>query len=226
MEFYKNNEGKFSKLKQHNVDTGAGLERLTMAINGHASVYETDIYSDLNAIITGAMPRNATMTDDIKAKRTLADHLRAATFILSEGVMPDKNREGYIPRRLIRRSVAASSRLNIENFPYADAVDAVIDYSGGDYPRLKEKAELIKTAISNEQTSFSKILRQGETALKKVIKQSGPDISGQAAFNLTASHGIPLDILLTMIDKHGAKIDVIDYNASMEQHKNISRGPK
>ncbi len=226
MELYKDQEGKFSKLKQHNVDTGAGLERLTMAINGLPSVYETDIYSGLNQVISGAAARGSSIPDDIRAKRTLADHVRAASFILSEGVLPDKNKEGYIPRRLIRRSVAAASRLNIENFPYNDAVDAVIEYSGNDYPRLKEKAQFIKDAIMAEQTSFSRILRQGENALTKVIKQGGTDISGQAAFNLTASHGIPLDILLTMVDKHGGNIDVAEYNNAMEHHKSISRGPK
>ncbi len=226
MELYKDKTGNYSRLKQHNVDTGAGLERLSMAINGLSSVYETDIYSGINEVISSAISKELRELADLKAMRTIADHIRAATFILGEGVTPDKNREGYIPRRLIRRSVAAISRLQIEKFPYGDAVDAIIDYSREDYPHLAENAHFIKTAISNEQTSFARVLRQGEKSLKRLMSENGENISGQAAFNLTASHGIPLDILLSMVDSAGGNIDIEGYNKSMAQHRDISRSPR
>jgi len=226
MEFYKDKAGVFSKLKQHNVDTGAGLERLTMALNGLSSVYETDIYQGLNEVINSATSQVLVLDQEVKAKRIIADHMRAVTFILAEGVLPDKNREGYIPRRLIRRCVAANSRLNIENFPYNDAIDAVLDYAGDDYPHLKNNADIIKTLVMNEEVGFSKTIRMGEKAIKKVITQGGSVISGQNAFNLTASHGIPLDILLTMVEQQGGTIDVNGYNDAMKDHRNISRNPK
>ena len=226
MELYKDQAGNFTRLKQHNVDTGAGLERLTMAINGLSNVYETDIYTGLNSVIANAASKSNLTTGALEAKRVLADHVRAASFIISEGVFPDKNKEGYIPRRLIRRAVAASSKLGIESFPYADAIDAVIEYSGNDYPVLKERADFIKSVVEQETTSFSKILKQGERALLKVIRhESSNGISGMAAFNLTASHGIPLDILITMAEQQGRTIDIAGYNAAMDQHKEMSRKP-
>ena len=111
----------------------------------------------------------------------------------------------------------------IEHLPCDDAVDAVVNYSGRDYPRLMIEASRIKAQIAAEQTAFERVIRQGDKALQKVMRRDGAHLSGKVAFDLATTHGLPLDILSMMVKKQGGSLDAAGFKVQMDQHRLVSR---
>jgi alanyl-tRNA synthetase len=157
MEYDKRGDRVFAKLPFRSVDTGSGLERMAMVLNGLTSVYETDLLQPLMIFIdrqfAGARATKA-------ARRRIADHLRAATFILAGSVIPSNEGRGYVPRRLIRKCVALVARENV-SFDYDGLIDVVIERFGGFYPRLVENRQHIHDAMTEERTDFEQVIERG-----------------------------------------------------------------
>ncbi len=217
MEFKKNETG-FEKLNQKNVDFGGGLERITMAVQGLDNVFKTDLYLDIINKIEELS--NKKYSENEKSFEVIADHLKAATFIISEGIVPSNVQQGYIVRRLIRRAMRYAKELGIENENWLEEiVSIVVKIYERTYPDLRKNIEIIKEEIKKEQERFNQTIERG---IKEFEKISG-DISGEQAFDLYQSYGFPIEITQELAQEKGLQVDLDGYKKELEKHKNISR---
>ncbi len=173
MEFNRNAEGKFEKLSQRNVDTGMGLERTICMLNGFKSVYETDLFAGAIAKIgLLAGKKYGENEEDTRAMRIIADHIRTATFLLGDerGIAPSNVDQGYVLRRLIRRSVRFARQLNIAPQDLVSIAKLYIEQYQGVYEELKLNSQKIYDELEKEIDKFSKTLEDGIKQLDKVLQ--------------------------------------------------------
>lgn len=220
MQFNKNSDGTYDNLKFKSVDTGAGLERLTMALNGLTSVYETDLLSPILEEIT-SQTKDTVL--DLRARRIITDHLRTTAFILSEGVKPSNDGRGYIPRRLIRRCAALVQKAKIERFNFVSVLEKVIEQYGDFYTHFKAKSEEIISTFEKERTHFEQILKDGFKRLEKLSEKPGFEINGRDAFLLVSTYGIPIDLISEYANEKGGKLNEDDYKKEFKKHQEISK---
>jgi alanyl-tRNA synthetase len=205
---YEKKEGKVvGKLAQKNVDTGAGLERITALMQGKRSPYETELF----APIMEKLARHAITTDE-RAMRIIADHGRTSVFMVAEGVLPGPTGRGYVLRRLQRRLVRYAKTLGLLDKPI-ELVDTVIDIYKDAYPELAEQREHIKTVLKEEEAKF---LRTLESGLKEFEK-------GTDAFILATTYGFPIELTLELAKEKGMTVDMDDFNAKMAEHQKLSQ---
>src|SRR3989344_1776641 len=169
MEFNKTAEGKYEPLKQKNVDTGMGVERTSAILQGKTNVYDTDLFAPIMEVI-----RQLAKDWDGTGGRIIADHLRAAAFLINDGVEPSNVERGYILRRLIRRSIRYGKRLGIEGGFTSKIAEVVVDNYKGDYPELESSKEKIKSELKNEEEKFEKVLDEGLKKSQKVFSKKVP----------------------------------------------------
>lgn len=208
MEFNKTSDGKYDKLSKPNVDTGMGLERTTVVMQGKDNVFETDIFEPLISYI-----KTNTERYDEKLARIVADHIRAATFIISDGIVPSNTEQGYVLRRLLRRAIRFIDVLKLSDNSIFDLVKIIIEEFGNAYPSLKINEEMIIKIIGAEDNKFRKTLAQG---LKEFER-------GVDAFDLFQSYGFPLEMTLELAMEEGIKIDIEAFNEKMKKHQEISK---
>jgi alanyl-tRNA synthetase len=196
-------------LARHNVDTGMGLERTLVAINGLSTVYEVDtvapILDELRGLAT--QPRDREL-------RVMTDHLRAASMAIGDGVAPSNKDRGYVVRRLLRRSILFAQRLGLPDGWQARAIDRVAAVLGGAYPELVRERTATVDAVSDEITRFSRTLAQG---LKILAKQRDID-----AFDLFQTYGFPLELTIELAE--GRPVDRERFDAQLAEHRDKSRG--
>ncbi len=212
MELNKNKDGSFTKLPIKSVDTGAGLERLNMIMNGMSSVYETDLMAPIVAKVVEQFSVGE------KESYIISDHIRTSVFILSEGVIPDNIGQGHVLRRLIRKAVS----LLKDNFDFTPVVDEVINILKEFYPNLKRERSIIISRLKNEIDDFLPIIQDGLKMMDKEIEAKGT-LSGEGAFNLVTTHGLPLEIIKLNLVQRGMALDEDSYNRYNEEHKIKSR---
>lgn len=215
MEYNKTAEGKFEPLKQKNVDTGMGIERTIAVLSSYDNVYDTEVFSPLIKKIGEISGKNY-QGENIKAFRIIADHLKAATFILAEGVEPSNVERGYVLRRLIRRAVRYGKQLGINEIFTFKVANVVIDMYSYIYPELRENREFIEEQLVREEEKFSKTLEKGLKELEKMkpkkftipipslsSKSFGTEygLSGDDLFNLYSTYGFPIEMSLEEIKK-------------------------
>jgi alanyl-tRNA synthetase len=218
MQYNKTAEGKFESLAQKNIDTGMGLERTIGVLNGCKSAYETEIFAPLVAEIkkmAGADP-------DEKSVRIIADHIRAATFILGDpvDVVPSNVGQGYILRRLIRRAIRHAKKIGInvsETFT-ATLAEIVINTYGEQYPELLKQKDKIITELKKEGEKFAKTLEKGLKEFEKLEK-----ITGKDAFNLFTTYGFPLELTMELAKDKGTQVDVKEFEEEFKKHQELSR---
>jgi alanyl-tRNA synthetase len=221
MELNKQKDGSFTSLPLKSVDTGSGLERLAMVMNGHESVYETDLLKPLVDL-----SRELLKTDDMRVLRMLSDHMRAAVMILAEGVMPGNEGQGYIPRRLIRKCVAAGISRGIEHPDFTAHIDKTIEILGDYYPQLRSAKDAIKYNIEQEVTEFVPIVKNGLAMIAeelKANKKSHQVFPGEVAFDLVTTHGLPLEVIKAELESKSIKLDEEGYEKCYEEHRKASR---
>ena len=197
MEYNKTAEGKYEPLKQKNVDTGMGLERTLMILNNQKSVFETDVFAPL-------MDMSRTLLDT-KAAKIVADHIKAAVFILSEGIEPSNTGTGYVLRRLIRRAVRYGADFSL--------AEKVIDIYKDVYPELLKNKEKIFASLKLEKEKF-------ETTLEKGMKEFE---KGTDPFVLFTSYGFPFEITKELAKEKGIEIDENKFNEELKKHQELSR---
>jgi len=226
MIYNKTADGNYEELGQKNVDTGMGLERVVATIDGKTSVYDIDpLYSvmvQICALFGAEVVVEELDQEELRMVRIIADHLRAATFILADGVAPSNVEQGYVLRRLIRRAVRFGAQLGI-NTPFASQVaEAVIDLMGGFYKELRDQRDFIINELNKEEEKFSATLENG---LKKFAKLKVVDnkISGKDAFVLFSTYGFPLEITKELAQEKGWIVDEAEYVNEFCQHQDISR---
>ena len=225
MQFNKNADGSFSPLKQKNVDTGMGLERALMNVQGLASVYDTDVFVPIVKKIEELSGKSIADENCVKAIRVVADHIRTATFILGDerGVTPSNVDQGYILRRLLRRAIRYGSGLGLKSGDYSAVACVVVDKYKDTYPELEAAREKIVHEIDEEQARFEKTLENGIKEFDKLCKYLQSDvIPGKSAFRLYDTYGFPLEMTIELAKERGFKVDVEGFNAKFAEHREKS----
>ncbi|MEK6950693.1 MAG: alanine--tRNA ligase [Nanoarchaeota archaeon] len=221
MAYNKQPDGSVLPLKQKNVDTGMGLERTLAVLNGKNSAYETDLFQPLIQKIERLTSKK--YQEEQRAMRIVADHIRAAVFILGDenAVLPSNVDQGYILRRLIRRIVRYGKSLGVRQLFTAVLAEAVVRGYGELYPELKRNQQRIYLELHQEEEKFELTLEKGLKELERMAKQG--DINGVDAFLLFQSYGFPLEMTEELAQEKNLKVDVKGFLAEYEKHKELSR---
>ena len=222
MEFYKDENGKYSKLKQHNVDTGLGLERMTMLLEGKETPFETELFAPImNKLV------ELQKVDNIASRRIVAEHLRSSMMIICDGGRPSNVDRGYILRRLIRRMVRHMNKLQISLDELSTLIDINVENLKEMYPALETNRDTIKTVILEEKDKFVKTLEKGEKEFAKeieTVKEQGQNIvPGKMVFRLYDTYGFPPEVTEELAAENGMKIDKEKFEKLFKEHQEKSR---
>ena len=220
MEYFKDEEGKFVKLQQQNIDTGMGLDRLALILQKKASVFETDLFEPLMNTIHGL----ADLTDrggDLKAEqlrsiRIVADHVRAAVFLVGDGVTPLNVGRGYVLRRILRRAILHGRLLGIDGYFLIEPVNRVLETYGDFYPELREREKEIERVIQDEEQKFSRALTRGLKEMEKM----GKNID---AFVLYDTYGFPLELTQELASSRRLEVDVKEFERKLGEQRERAR---
>ena len=224
MEYLKEGGKVTGKLKQQNVDTGMGLERITMTLQGKKSVFETDIFEGiLGAIGSGAGKTYGEDSEADNSMRIIADHLRCSVIMAIDGVEPSNKDQGYIMRRLIRRAVRHGKRLEMDLAGANVAiVEAIITSLEEGYPELRENQEHIQATLDAEIAKFNRTLEKGLRELQKLYDKQG-EIKAVDAFNMYQSHGFPLELTEEIASEYGQEINKGRFAEEFKKHQEVSK---
>ena len=215
MEYEKKDGKVIGKLKQKNVDTGAGLERLAMVMQNTNNVFDTDLFKPLMEGI-----KKHAVNYDERSARIIADHIRTATFMIADGVIPSNTDRGYILRRIIRRAVRYADFMGISLDSPKDFIHTVTDIYKTIYPNLLEKSDLIIREIEQEGGKFRKTLGNG---LKEFEKISSNNISGTDAFQLFSTYGFPFEMTEELAREKKISVDQVGFDIEFKKHQELSR---
>ena len=224
MEYYRDEEGNLTKLKQQNVDTGMGLERIITVLNGYESVYDTDIFQNLKEKLEQLS--NKKYEDNKKSFRIIMDHVRTSTFILGDdhGITPSNIGAGYVLRRLIRRAIRHLRKLDLMENSLMDLARVVISDYKDIYTELEKNRDFIITELEKEGIKFGKTIKDGEKLFYKVIKHlDGDTISGEDAFKLFDTFGFPLEMTQELAREKDLKVDIKGFEEKFKEHQEKSR---
>lgn len=213
MEYNKTIDGKFEPLKQKNVDTGMGLERMLAVLQGKDNVFETELFFPLIKKI-----RELAKKSDVRAERIVADHLRAATFIIADGVVPSNKDRGYVLRRLIRRAIRYGDLLGIEQEFCTEIAAVVINTLGDVYPELHQHQEKIVDELAREDNRFRKTLAKGLREFERMGQ-----IDGKKSFDLFQTYGFPWELTYELTASRGQILDRAEFEAEFRKHQELSR---
>ena len=220
MEFDLAADGTLTPLPQQNIDTGLGLERGAMLLQGVDSIFDADGYQRImDWVAAESGVRYGDSPQATKAHRVLTDHGRAMTFLIAEGITPSNEGRGYIVRRLIRRAVHQGRRIGLEGVHRLPGV--VVEQMGDAYPELREHAAEIERVVRAEEERFTQTLERG-TRLFEELAGDRP-ITGEQAFTLAATYGFPIELTVELAEERGQAVDVDGYRAEMARHREISR---
>jgi len=221
MEYNKHDNGSFEPLQQKNVDTGMGLERTAQVLQGVQTVYETDRMKPIfDRVIALANTRNE------RSARIIVDHLRAATFIIADGVLPSNVDRGYVLRRLIRRAIRAARTLGIphEGSFTPQIAEEVIAQYGHVYGNLNEHEKQTRDALAHEEQQFGKTLQEGLKHFERSLQRlSGDTLDGLTAFHLYDTYGFPLELTKELAREQGLRVDEAGFRKAFEEHQKLSR---
>ena len=222
MEFYKHKDGTYTKLEQKNVDTGLGLERVTMLLQGKQTPYDTEIFAPIMKKL-----EELEKIDDIASRRIVAEHLRSSMMIIVDGGRPSNVDRGYILRRLIRRMTRHLNKLQIDLSELGGIIDLNIDTIKNLYPELDVKREEIKQVILDEKDKFMKTLLHGEREFDKAvhrIKEEGKNIiDGETMFTLYETYGFPPEITIDLAKEQGLDVEKDKFEELFKIHQEKSR---
>jgi alanyl-tRNA synthetase len=222
MEFNRLPGGTLEPLRFTSVDTGSGLERMAMVLQDRDSAYETDLFTPVVAAVEAALAGSGAGQREV---RIVADHIRASTFILSEGVALSNEGRGYIPRRLLRKVIAIATQAGATSFDVRDVASVVIDHMRGSYPQLASRREQILGLLAREQDDFGRVVRRGLDRLTALAAGPGFRITGEDAFTLFATHGMPVDLIREFAAGLGGSMDERRFGELFAEHRELSRGP-
>ncbi len=216
-------DGTYTELEHKNIDTGMGLERLACVMQDVDNMFEVDTIR--NIINTVCAISGKTYGEDSKndiSIRAVTDHSRAATFMISDGIMPSNEGRGYVLRRLIRRAARHGKMLGINRPFLVEMCEAVIKENKGAYTELAEKETLIKKVLATEEAAFAKTIDQGLAIIADITKDGGV-VSGEDAFRLYDTYGFPLDLTKDILAEKNMTVDEETFNALMQQQRQKAR---
>ncbi|MDR2012115.1 MAG: alanine--tRNA ligase, partial [Rhodanobacter sp.] len=220
MQFDRAADGTLSKLPAPCVDTGMGLERLAAVLQHVHSNYEIDLFRHL---IEAAAKLTRTQDLENKSLRVIADHIRACSFLIVDGVLPSNEGRGYVLRRIIRRALRHGYMLGQKEPFFYRMVGALIEVMGEAYPELPAARELVERALKAEEERFGETLEQGMKMFEDVAAKSGKTIPGEAAFRLYDTYGFPIDLTADIARERGLAVDMAGFETAMEQQRERAR---
>ncbi|BED91758.1 MAG: alanine--tRNA ligase [Candidatus Improbicoccus pseudotrichonymphae] len=225
MMFNKNEIGEFVPLAFRSVDAGAGLERLAMVLQNCDSVYETDLLKPIRNFLENKIKsaNNELNSQFERYIRILTDHLRTISLILSENVKPSNEGRGYIPRKLIRKCMMILKNLDSNSGYLCGSIEFILNSFSNIYPRFKSNKGFILKEFSNEIKKFESILDDGFKRLSEFKSKNIKEISGDLAFDLVSTFGVPFDLIKSYAVQNNIKISEEEFNIRLEHHKNISK---
>ncbi len=221
MQYNKLESGQFEPLTQKNVDTGMGLERTAAVMQGASNVYETDRILPIMERV-----RSLASAEDLKHERIVTDHIKAATYIIADGIKPGNVDQGYVLRKIIRRAIRSAKQLGIKTDGSfcAQISDEVVSQYGHIYGHIKSQEKMIADTLAAEEEQFGKTLQAGLKQLEKVIAETnGSIISGVDAFHLYDTFGFPLELTQEIVSEQGFSINEKDYETAFKAHQELSR---
>lgn len=222
-ELYQDEEGNQSPLDKKNVDTGMGLERITMVCQGVASTFETDLLRPILDKVSemSGVPYKKSEKTDISL-RIITDHARCVSFLISDGVIPGNEGRSYVLRMILRRALRHGKILGMELPFLYKLVDVVVENYGGAYPELIKNQDKIKEVIKREEERFNKTLDRGYKLLEEFISDK-KDIDGESAFKLYDTYGFPLELTKEIAEENNLKVDEVGYKAAMQEQKDRAK---
>ena len=230
MQYDRQPDRSLKSLPKPSVDTGMGLERLAMVMNGHASNYDTDLLRPLISVSEEALKKSYTSSDsaDDVAMRVIADHARATAFLVGDGVMPGNLNREYVLRSIMRRAVRFGDQLGFKDVFFHQAVDRAVELFAPHYPELKAARALLQKVVVNEEESFRRTLHAGTERVASIVNQKDPAIvkgdvvSGAVVFDLKATYGFPPDLTAVMLREHNLSWDEDGFKAAELAHAEAS----
>lgn len=230
-QFDKDEDGNYNPLPNPNIDTGMGLERLAVVMQGVDNLFEVDTVQDVMKHICKIAGLEY-KKDDKKdvSLRVITDHIRSTVMMVSDGVIPSNEGRGYVLRRLLRRAARHGKLLNIDRQFLYEVADTVINCSKDAYPELEEKRDYIKNIIKKEEERFDATIDNGIVVLNGYIenakKENRKELTGSEAFKLHDTYGFPLDLTIEMAEEQGLEVDVDGFNRAMQEQKETARSAR
>lgn len=223
-EYFQNEQGELSPLSQKGVDTGMGLERLAMIVQGKENVYETDLFSSLMERLSDMNPSHENPAMLQRGLYVIADHIKGASFLASEGITPSNVEQGYIVRRVLRRAMRFADLLSLPKDFFSPLVEEVTAMYKDTYPELEENRSAILSLMREEQERFSIALERGMSRMEKMLAESGKNvISGSEAFDLYQNYGFPLELIKEIAAEKGIEVEEEGFWERHAEHQEISK---
>ena len=223
MQYDRQADGTLLDLPRKNIDTGLGLERMASVVQGQWSVFDTD---ELRRLVEGAERATGRTYGDgdeetDRALRILADHSRAVTFLINDGVFPSNEDRGYVLRRLLRRAVQFAYRLGVERPVLPAMTEAVVDVMGEAWPEVVRNRDFVLSVVTREEERFRQTLRSGLTMLEAELE--GGRLSGDTVFKLHDTFGFPKDLTRELAEERGVEVDLEGFEVAMAEQKRRGR---
>lgn len=227
-QFENDGNGNYTELKQKNIDTGMGLERLAVVVQDVDSIFDVDTICSLRNLVSKISGKEYGVKHEYDVSiRLITDHIRSATFMISDGIMPTNEGRGYVLRRLIRRAARHGRLLGIEGAFLSKLSEEVINGSKDGYPELEEKKDFIFRVLTNEENQFNKTIDQGLRILgdmeEDMNRAREKTLSGANAFKLYDTYGFPLDLTKEILEEKGYNVDEDGFKAAMDEQRKKAR---
>lgn len=219
-------DGTLSELRTLNIDTGAGFERILAVANGHASMYETDLFTDIVAAQPAVGHTTLPSDEQLVRRRIIADHARAATFLVADGVYPSNTDRGYVLRFLVRRAIRNGKLLGYPSGFLTKLVPAVVASLAPGYPELSKATPRIEQALGSEELAFNRTLERGNEMLSNLIataRKLGMALAGHDVFVLHDTYGFPAELTREIAAEAGVTLDAAGFDAEMEEQRERAR---
>tara|TARA_B100001123_G_scaffold451316_1_gene630892 strand:- start:15397 stop:17979 length:2583 start_codon:yes stop_codon:yes gene_type:complete len=237
MEFERHPDGTLSPLPAPSIDTGMGLERIVAVLQGQLSNYDTDLFTPILASIGEVTGTKYTQTNsdsdclsNSTSMRVIADHMRAMTFLICDGVMPSNEWRGYVLRKIMRRAMRHGKKLGMTKPFLGSLVEPLVEQMSKAYPEMCGRKETIVQVITQEEERFDSVLRDGLPRLETIIEHSlskhSPTLSGVDIFRLYDTYGLPIDFIEDLASEHNLELDREGFEKSLEGQRNTSRAGK
>lgn len=224
-QFDNDGHGNYTELKQKNIDTGMGLERLACVVQGVGSLFDVDTVRNITNKVSEIAGKHYGDSDKTDVSlRVITDHIRSTVMMICDGVIPSNEGRGYVLRRLLRRAVRHGKLLGIDKPFMSDVASTVIHESGGAYPELVEKQKYIHKVIENEEASFNKTIDSGLAILNdKIAASDGKELSAADAFQLYDTYGFPIDLTLEVLEEQGMTTSREEFDRLMNEQRERAR---
>ena len=223
IQFNRSEGGSLAPLPARHVDTGMGFERISAVLQGVTDNYATDVFGPLmEAMANASGVRYGDAPDTDVALRVVADHARAVSFAIADGVMPSNEGRGYVVRRILRRAARFGRKLGRTDPFLHSLVGVVAEQMGGFFPEIADRREAVAKTMLEEEQSFNKTLDRGLELFERAARKARGVLGGDVAFELYATFGFPIDLTQLMSQERGLKVDIAGYQQEMVRHRQIS----